>query len=487
MPRLEKPQSFRQAPLPVLMRKVEQVVATETARSLLFRNEELNPLPRFDRSEVVTGRVVGRGTYAVVREITSINLMISGRVGEGPPPTNVASHYNLDRSNNETLSRSDSSHKPRNGPSDNLSLSGSSHKPRNGHTGGVRQYFRQSSSSVSRSTIINANERDLTTRELLARRVWSRKGNKYVVKEIEKSLLQTDRVTFLKGMIDLLLEAKFLAALSHPHIIRLQGFSSYQPCQQSQQQQQPGTAGGEGSQVSRPAPIDMSSFLILEHLEETLPRRLNAWMHQKRATRGLTGILSGGRRLRTKSLLTERLLVAHDVADAMDYLHRRDIIYRDLKPDNVGFTKSSELKLFDFGLAKELLDRDRQEDGKYLLTGLTGSIRYMAPEVGLQKPYNSKADVYSWSMLMWYIMALEPPFGMYTVKMFLDRVFAKHYRPAVKEKWPEQISTLMQDCWNVDPDLRPSFANIMTRLTLYVAELDPEVASFMNPSVVVEL
>ena len=64
------------------------------------------------------------------------------------------------------------------------------------------------------------------------------------------------------------------------------------------------------------------------------------------------------------------------------------------------------MKLFDFGLAKELKDSDRNEDGLYKLTGTTGSFRYMAPEVSLGKPYNLTADVYSWSMIMWFILAL---------------------------------------------------------------------------------
>jgi hypothetical protein len=42
----------------------------------------------------------------------------------------------------------------------------------------------------------------------------------------------------------------------------------------------------------------------------------------------------------------------------------------------------------------------------------TGAIRYMAPEVGKGEPYNLKADVYSWSMLFWFIIKLEPPMGM---------------------------------------------------------------------------
>jgi serine/threonine protein kinase len=47
---------------------------------------------------------------------------------------------------------------------------------------------------------------------------------------------------------------------------------------------------------------------------------------------------------------------------------------RDLKPSNIGFTYSGEVKLFDFGLAREVRDPSRR------LTGYTGSARYMSPE-----------------------------------------------------------------------------------------------------------
>jgi serine/threonine protein kinase len=48
--------------------------------------------------------------------------------------------------------------------------------------------------------------------------------------------------------------------------------------------------------------------------------------------------------------------------------------YRDLKPANVGFTLAGEVKLYDFGLAREVVDDGRK------MTGYTGSARYMAPE-----------------------------------------------------------------------------------------------------------
>jgi serine/threonine protein kinase len=56
------------------------------------------------------------------------------------------------------------------------------------------------------------------------------------------------------------------------------------------------------------------------------------------------------------------------------------IIYRDLKPDNIGFDVRGDVKIFDFGLAKEFDPAKKAADGTYKLTADTGSLRYMAPE-----------------------------------------------------------------------------------------------------------
>lgn len=104
----------------------------------------------------------------------------------------------------------------------------------------------------------------------------------------------------------------------------------------------------------------------------------------------------------------------------------------------------------------------------------------MAPEVGLRKPYNLAADVYSFSMIMWYIMALEPPFGAYLPNMFLDRVFQKGYRPAMKEKWSDSLKTLMKNGWSSDINERPSFEAIQKSLSEVAKSLDPGIASFLS-------
>ena len=105
-----------------------------------------------------------------------------------------------------------------------------------------------------------------------------------------------------------------------------------------------------------------------------------------------------------------RLKVALQVAKAVDYLHDRRILFRDLKPANIGFDKTETLKIFDFGLARELREVDKDPDmpGMYRLSNMTGSLRYMAPEVAIMgQPYNESCDVYSFTIVLWEMLSLK--------------------------------------------------------------------------------
>jgi len=128
--------------------------------------------------------------------------------------------------------------------------------------------------------------------------------------------------------------------------------------------------------------------------------------------------------------------------------------------------------------AKELIEAERNENGLYKMTGFTGAVRYMAPEVGLREPYNLLADVYSWSMLLWYIMALEPPMGLYTPAMFIDRVFQMGYRPAIHTSWPSGLGKLMKQCWSEKINERPTFHEIKIIVKKEIVDIDPNTTNF---------
>jgi len=138
------------------------------------------------------------------------------------------------------------------------------------------------------------------------------------------------------------------------------------------------------------------------------------------------------------------------------------------KPDNIGFDIRDDVKLFDFGLAKELHHDERMEDGLYKLTGYTGSLRYMSPEVFNEKPYNETADVFSFGILLWYMVTLETPFKLYTPSMHKDRVIEKGYRPKINPKWRKSFTKLISSCWHVEISQRPSFQDICDQLRMEI-------------------
>ena len=152
-----------------------------------------------------------------------------------------------------------------------------------------------------------------------------------------------------EAMIDLAMEAKFLSRLSHSNIVKMRG------------------TGG--------IPCHPNYFLVLDRLYDTLEERIDKWVDEKNRLNGVAGIF-GKKKIELKHLFSDRLLSALDIARALKYLHEKNIIFRDLKPDNVGFDVRGTAKIFDFGLAKELLPRDRGEGpDEYKASGLTGSRR----------------------------------------------------------------------------------------------------------------
>jgi len=178
----------------------------------------------------------------------------------------------------------------------------------------------------------------------------------------------------------------------------------------------------------------------------------------------------GGKKTR-KTIFANRLGVAKDLAGAMEYLHGLNIIYRDMKPANIGFDVKDVVKLFDFGLAKELHPEDRFSNGNYKLTGNTGSIRYMAPEVAIKRPYNLSADVYSFGIMLWEITSLKIPFDGYNEFMMKETVANFGYRLDIDESWPEDLKKLIRKSWEAAPKKRPSFSEIITSLEEIISSL----------------
>ena len=139
-----------------------------------------------------------------------------------------------------------------------------------------------------------------------------------------------------------------------------------------------------------------------------------------------------------------------------------------MKPQNIGFDSNGTLKLFDFGLAA-CVKRTQLATDAYEMTGFTGTLAYMAPEVVLRLPYNEKVDVYSFSIILWQMLSGQMPFKGMTREEHLQQVARDGQRPSLanimsNSKIPLGMILLLEKCWHADYSLRPDFKSILLEL-----------------------
>ena len=103
--------------------------------------------------------------------------------------------------------------------------------------------------------------------------------------------------------------------------------------------------------------------------------------------------------------------------------------------------------------------------GMYEMSGGTGSRRFMAPEVALGQPYNLSADIYSFSILFWELVALEKAFGKLSQEEHREMVIKKNDRPSLlKRDWKPAIQYILQNCWKRNPRERTSAEELYKQL-----------------------
>ena len=120
-----------------------------------------------------------------------------------------------------------------------------------------------------------------------------------------------------------------------------------------------------------------------------------------------------------------------------------------------------DVKIFDFGLAKELDPSLRHGCTEfYELSGNTGSLRYMSPEVARCEPYNLTADVYSFGLLLWQVCSLMLPYDGMNRQDHSELVVYGNERPPLDSSWSTPLRILMKRAWEPDPSVRPSMDSI---------------------------
>jgi len=282
------------------------------------------------------------------------------------------------------------------------------------------------------------------SRQFISQNATTTEGDsRYCIKALSRNVVADPRL-IVQGTIDMAVETMFLSVISHPHIISMHAVGS----------------GGF---------LEKDYFIVLDRLYETLETRISKWKVQTKRAKSFVNKMKKNSKTIASDLMRIKLSYAYDLMGALEYLHNKKLIYRDLKPENVGFDINDKIVFFDFGLTREVLDKDKVSPTTWKLTGETGSIRYMAPEVSLNKPYGYSADVYSFGIMFWEMLSGFKPFAGYSKNMMSTLVVSKGGRPPVEERWGSSVNEFLNLCWNQDLNKRPTSSNACRTLKCEVA------------------
>lgn len=154
------------------------------------------------------------------------------------------------------------------------------------------------------------------------------------------------------------------------------------------------------------------------------------------------------------------------VATGVRALHAYGKLHRDLKPDNVLVTDPGRAVILDFGLVTELQPGANGSPGEDENAGITGTPRYLPPEMARDEPLGEPADWYSLGVMLYEVLAGRAPIQADNP---LQELFQKNNEPPTDVRQlagdaPEDLCELCMDMLAIDPNDRPHGREILERL-----------------------
>ncbi|KAK6177132.1 hypothetical protein SNE40_015298 [Patella caerulea] len=142
------------------------------------------------------------------------------------------------------------------------------------------------------------------------------------------------------------------------------------------------------------------------------------------------------------------------ISMALQYLHERNILHRDLKTQNIFLTKSKIIKIGDLGIARVL------ESANDMASTLIGTPYYMSPELFANKHYNHKSDVWALGCCVYEMATLKHAFNAKDMNALVYKIL-KGKMPLMPKKYSVDLVSLIRQMLHQDPAKRPSVNKIL--------------------------
>src|SRR5712671_3434722 len=162
------------------------------------------------------------------------------------------------------------------------------------------------------------------------------------------------------------------------------------------------------------------------------------------------------RYLRSRGVLDidRAIIIAHDVALGLGAAHRRAIVHRDVKPQNILVSRDGSVKLTDFGIVSVYTESNAR---RLTTTGMTlGTVQYYAPEQAQGQIVSPAADVYSLGIVIYEMLAGRTPFdGNSLVAVAMQHIQdvpipPSRFNPTI----PTSLEAIILRCLEKAPEMR---------------------------------
>ncbi|CAG8617419.1 9024_t:CDS:2 [Ambispora leptoticha] len=161
----------------------------------------------------------------------------------------------------------------------------------------------------------------------------------------------------------------------------------------------------------------------------------------------------------------KKLSLAKQMADGIQYLHSCKIIHRDLHSKNI-LIHDGQIKISDFNLSKDInsLPTNNSE--------ILGATPYIDPKMFIDTKYkkDQKSDIYSLGVLFWEVSSCRAPFAGHSNHVALMSEIIKGVRENPHVDTPLEYVNLYVDCWQFEPQARPSINEVRNRLEKILTE-----------------